>query len=76
MLLPGADAQSALMVANKIREKIKARGFNSRGKPVDVTISCGISSFVFGDTAEEVFDRADRALYQAKEQGRNRCVIF
>jgi diguanylate cyclase len=76
MLLPGADAHAALGVADKIREKIKSRGFNSRGKPVEVTVSCGISAFTYGDTPEEVFERADRALYQAKEQGRNRCIVL
>jgi PleD family two-component response regulator len=39
-----------------------------------VTISCGLTEFRAGDTPTAVYERADRALYQAKQQGRNRCV--
>jgi diguanylate cyclase len=45
-----------------------------RGTPVSVTISVGVTAFRSGDTVSDVFDRADKALYLAKEDGRNRCV--
>ncbi|MFL6550540.1 MAG: GGDEF domain-containing protein, partial [Povalibacter sp.] len=45
-----------------------------RGTPVSITISSGITSLQPGDTAGGAFDRADKALYHAKESGRNRCV--
>jgi diguanylate cyclase len=41
---------------------------------VKITISCGISQFLDNDTPEHIFERADQALYQAKNDGRNRCV--
>jgi diguanylate cyclase len=41
---------------------------------VPVTISCGLTEFRRGDTPTAVYERADGALYQAKLQGRNRCV--
>jgi len=75
-LLVGTEVDAALLVANRIREKVAQSGFNSKGKPVTVTISCGICEFTESDTPETVFSRADKALYQAKEQGRNRCVII
>jgi diguanylate cyclase len=40
-----------------------------------VTVSIGISEFKEGDTADDVFERADKALYEAKENGRNQCLI-
>jgi diguanylate cyclase len=40
---------------------------------VPITISCGVSEFKPGDTPEQVFERADKALYEAKNSGRNRC---
>ena len=42
---------------------------------ITVTVSMGISEFVDDDTAETVFARADKALYDAKEGGRNQCCL-
>mgnify|MGYP000200477659 CR=1 FL=1 len=44
-------------------------------EPVTVTFSAGLAGFVAGDTEESVFDRADRALYQAKDAGRDQVMI-
>jgi len=74
MILCGADKDAASKVANGIRGRVEQCGFNSRGRPVSITVSCGISQFVDGDTQEHLFERADRGLYQAKRDGRNRCV--
>ncbi|MEQ1619839.1 MAG: GGDEF domain-containing protein [Methylococcales bacterium] len=75
MLLPNTSIDSALILANQLRTTIEKTGFNSNGKAVEVTISCGIAEFSAGDTDETVFERADKALYQAKQQGRNQCCI-
>lgn len=75
MLLPGSTAENALRVANKIREVIGNATFSAFGKAISITISCGISEFKEGDSEETVFERTDQALYQAKENGRNCCVI-
>ncbi len=75
MLLPNTNAQSALILADQLRQTIEQTGFNARGNSVAITISCGITEFIEGDTDETAFDRADHALYQAKQQGRNRCCI-
>jgi diguanylate cyclase len=76
MLLPNTDSQSALIVANQLRQTIEKTGFNASGASVAITISCGITEFTPNDTDETAFDRADQALYQAKEQGRNRCCVL
>jgi diguanylate cyclase len=75
MLLLGASADQALVAADKMRDSIAKIGFHFRSKPVTVTASCGITTFRTDDTPDAVFDRADRALYQAKDAGRNCCVI-
>ena len=75
MLLVGSSPAEAYTVADKIRIEIAQLGFHFHDKPVTVTASCGITNFIAEDTADIAFDRADRALYQAKEAGRNRCVI-
>lgn len=76
MLLPNTNSQSALTLANQLRQAIEKTGFNANGGAVSITISCGVTEFTLNDTEESVFERADQALYQAKEQGRNQCCIL
>jgi diguanylate cyclase len=75
MLLSDTDKKSAWVLAEKVRKIIAKTGFNSSGKALRITISCGIAELQQGDTQETVFERADKALYQAKKSGRNQCVI-
>jgi len=75
MILCGAAGEAAHRIADQIRERIGRCGFNSLGRPVQVTVSCGISQVRNGDTSESLFERADKALYEAKKGGRNRCVL-
>jgi diguanylate cyclase len=74
MLLPGTTVQDAVRLADRIREAIGHIGFHFKGTPVSVTISCGITAIREGDEAGSVFDRADKALYEAKGAGRNRVI--
>lgn len=74
LLLPETALKAAMVAAEHIRREVKACGFHYQGEPVPMTISCGMSEFREGDTAEVVFGRADAALYRAKAQGRNRCL--
>lgn len=76
MLLPSTRESDALVLADKIREVIQQCSFNSNGEIIDLTISCGISEFSGDDHYEDVFVRADQALYQAKQAGRNSCKVF
>jgi len=75
MLLPGTKQEETLRLVNKLRQQIEDCGFHYHGEAVKITISCGVSSFNEGDTLSQVFERADQALYKAKENGRNQCVI-
>lgn len=74
MLLPDSDINAALVVTNKIREMVEKSSFNANGERIKITLSCGIAQFSAGDSSEGVFERADKALYQAKQNGRNQCV--
>ncbi|MCG7954286.1 MAG: diguanylate cyclase [Candidatus Thiodiazotropha endolucinida] len=74
-LLCGAEGEEALSVAEEMRHSVESNGFHSHGKPVVVTISCGLTSFAKGDGVDQVFSRADKALYQAKRKGKNRCEL-
>ncbi len=76
MLLSDTDARSALVIAEKLRKTIEKTGFTSNGNKIRITVSAGISQFNKNDTGNTVFERADKALYQAKQNGRNQCVIL
>ena len=75
MILSGTGREPALKVADKIRASVGNCAFNSQGKPVQITISAGVSEFVEGDSQEALFERTDQALYRAKNDGRNRCIL-
>ena len=75
MLLPGTKEEETLRLVNGLREKVEHCGFHYHGDPVHITVSCGVSSFRENDALEQVFDRADQALYRAKSNGRNQCVV-
>jgi diguanylate cyclase len=75
LLLPETQLENALVVAELMRKRVESCGFHFHGAPVPITISCGLSQFREGDSAEQVFSRADAALYRAKAQGRNRCSV-
>jgi diguanylate cyclase len=74
-LMPETSTSEAKIVAEKMRINIEESPFNFKKEPVQITVSFGISEFAEGETAAEVFSRADKALYKAKENGRNQVQI-
>lgn len=75
VLFPETEPSDARAVVDKLREHVGRLPFHFRGEPVTVTFSAGLAGFIAGDTEESVFDRADRALYQAKDAGRDQVMI-
>lgn len=73
LIFPETQPEDALIVMDKLRAHVSALPFHFGGNPVTITFSAGLAAFVPDDTEETVFDRADRALYSAKDAGRN-CV--
>lgn len=73
-IFPGTTLESAAHLMDELRLAISKIGFHFRGTPVSITASSGITAFLPGDAPGAAFDRADKALYQAKDGGRNRCV--
>ncbi len=74
LILPETGLSSAIPVAETLRENIEKCSFQHGDKNVSITISCGLAEVKGKDTLDKVFQRADKALYKAKETGRNRCI--
>ena len=72
IIMPETDQQSALAAAEKVRISIAECPFNFNNERFPVTASFGVAGFQEGDDIESCFERADKALYKAKAEGRNR----
>ena len=68
-MIPKMDLEKAVEYMDEIREKISEMEFEGVGTE---TISIGITQFRNGDTADDIFSRADDALYEAKGSGKNK----
>jgi diguanylate cyclase (GGDEF)-like protein len=72
LLLPYTNLEQAAAFAERVREAIASKPIEYYGKSIAVTFSAGVASFPSGDTLEALLQRADQAMYRAKQQGRNR----
>ncbi|MCU7372624.1 GGDEF domain-containing protein [Paucibacter sp. O1-1] len=78
LLLPASNLLEAQQLAEQLRSKIAAsrirRGAGPTAAPLErVTLSLGVTQLARGESANDFFERADRALYASKRSGRN-CV--
>ena len=74
MLLRNTEARGACMLAERIRSSIENLSIECDKARIRFTVSAGVASLLAEDSADSLFDRADHALLQAKEKGRNRVV--
>jgi|GEM_PF-1609356 len=74
VLMPDIDWRQCVEAAERIRQALADEEFSLNGHRVAVTISIGVAELHTGETIHRCVDRADRALYRAKAQGRNRVV--
>jgi len=76
VILLGSDHQRALEVAERIRYAVEAFEFLDRERQrVPVTASIGVTELRQDEPPQDALQRADAALYQAKEAGRNRAML-
>ena len=76
VIMPETDGKGALVIAERIREAVQAKVFQTEVGPLQVTISVGIAAApANGSAKQELIDLADQCLYFAKRNGRNRSVL-
>jgi diguanylate cyclase (GGDEF)-like protein len=75
IFLPDVGSAGVLAVAERLRALVEARPLEVARRSVPMTVSIGIATATPGDTAQSVLQRADAAMYAAKERGRNRVEV-
>jgi diguanylate cyclase (GGDEF)-like protein len=76
LLLPQTRADGAFEVAQRIRKAIAGMPLDTHGKQVPTTVSIGIASFPeHGEELAAIMNRADQAMYNSKQRGRNRVSV-
>ena len=76
VILPQTPIEHVKKPLEAIRKQIQRIPFKFKDKSVTITASLGATDFTDGDTINSIFERADKALYEAKHTGRNRCIIM
>jgi len=76
LVLPATGVTGARHLAEQVRLAVEALELKGDGgKPLRVTLSAGVAEAIRGDTPETLMHLADKALYQAKQKGRNRVIV-
>lgn len=76
LILSGTPVSAAIDIAERIRKTIQESEFNFESKKIPVTVSVGCASRKNEETSWDfLFERADKALYSSKQNGRNRVTI-
>ncbi len=75
VLLPQTPLEGALLVAERIREAVKAKPFELRGEERRITVSLGVAVYpLHSDNGRALIEASDEALYKSKENGRDRVT--
>ena len=74
VILTETSSETACVPLERLRKKIENNWFRFNNQSIKVTISIGVTSNIDFDNAWEMFDYADKALYESKETGRNRTT--
>ena len=72
LVLPDVDLDGAIAAAEALRDGIATTGVTVDGEPANVTISAGAAAWRDAESAAELVERADLAMYEAKAAGRDR----
>lgn len=75
ILLPNTMLESAVDILERVRRHIIKEFFLHENKRILVTFSAGVTQYQPGDLQQNLYQRADKALYQAKRNGKNQIVV-
>jgi diguanylate cyclase (GGDEF)-like protein len=76
ILLPDCDSQGAIKIGERLRKCVEGEPFQTESRDIRITISLGAATVRVPDDLASLIGRADKALYAAKQAGRNRLELF
>ena len=77
VLLPETSNKGALEMAERIRKAVEISRFDVRTGDTNITVSLGVASYPDdGGNLDVILDKADKAMYRAKQRGRNRVIAY
>jgi diguanylate cyclase (GGDEF)-like protein len=75
IVLPHTALAQGRKIAERVRAAVAKAAIEFDGKRLSLTVSIGVTQFHKGEDLEQLLSRADQALYEAKNAGRNRVVV-
>jgi len=75
VVLSNSTEQQAFGIAERFRKDMEEMRFQCGGESIGVTVSIGVARYAPGESQESWIERVDRAMYQAKQSGRNRIIL-
>lgn len=75
LLIPATPIEGGQQLLETLRNAVAACPFHFKGEPLTITCSAGLTEFRGNESSDAVFERADKALYRAKGEGRNRIEL-
>jgi diguanylate cyclase (GGDEF)-like protein len=77
VLLPETNSKGAVEMAERIRKAVETSRFDVRTGDANITVSVGVASYPDdGGNLDVILDKADKAMYRAKQGGRNRVIAY
>ncbi|MHC0038887.1 GGDEF domain-containing protein [Pseudoneobacillus sp. C159] len=74
IVLPNTEVGEGIRLAENIRKEVEQSSFTYKNERISITISMGLSKYQ-GEIVQEFIGKADKALYKAKENGRNQVIV-
>ncbi len=75
ILLSNSDCQQSSWIADRVLDSVRHINMQLSGQALDLSVSIGMACLDTQDTAKTLFDRADAAMYEAKNEGRNQVKV-
>ena len=76
IILPNSDVEKVKEISERVRKFVETQNFDDIDAGFSITVSIGATHYYQRETADDLMDRSDKALYQAKENGRNQVVYI
>ncbi len=76
IIMPETSEEEAANFARRLLEQIRGQAITVAGEPLSVTCSIGVASALSNDDQDQLLNRADQAMYQAKAAGKDRVDLF